>query len=65
MTRVFNIRKILLVSGLTAITLSFVLDYMYATDPPPVNVPEPNILSLLALGGVVAVGLSVISRRKK
>ena len=65
MTRLFEIRQILLGGGLTAITLSFVLDYMFATDAGPINVPEPNILSLLAVGGVVAVGLSVIRRRKK
>jgi uncharacterized membrane protein YjfL (UPF0719 family) len=64
MTTVVTIRKFLFVGGLTAIILSFVLDSVFANDE-VVDVPEPNILSLIALGGVVAIGLSVIRRRKK
>jgi hypothetical protein len=58
-----QLRKWLLLTGLTAILLSLVLDGTFATDP--VEVPEPNILALVGIGGAVAVMLSIFRRPRK
>lgn len=36
----------------------------WATTPPPETVPEPGILPLLALGGVLALAVAIVKRRK-
>jgi hypothetical protein len=58
-----SIRSTLFFGGLLAITLSIVLDRMFATDSS--TIPEPATWSLLAIAGVVAVAGSIIRRRKK
>lgn len=46
-----NVRKIIFLGGLLAITGSFLFDPFFANDQfPPQTVPEPNILPLLAIG---------------
>ena len=57
-------RKWLLLAGLAAILLSLVLDGTYATDV-IVEVPEPNILALMGIGGAVAVLLSLFRGPRK
>lgn len=56
-------RKALFFTSLAAIGLSVVLDARFATDA--VSIPEPNMLSLLALVGVAGVVAALIGRRKK
>lgn len=36
----------------------------WAPTPPPETVPEPGILPLLALGGVLALAVAIVRRRK-
>jgi hypothetical protein len=57
-------RKWLFLVGLAAILLSLVLDGTFATDA-PVEVPEPNILALMGIGGAVAVLLSLFRGPRK
>ena len=64
MLRTLQFRKWLLLVGLAAILLSLVLDGTFATDP-PVEVPEPNILALMGIGGAVAVLLSLFRGPRK
>ena len=59
------LRQILFTAGLTAITLSVVLQQYYARDANGTPVPEPGTLPLLALGGVVGIALALAGRRKK
>lgn len=56
-------RKALFFTSLSAIGLSVVLDANFATDG--ISLPEPNMLSLLAIGGVAGVVAALIGRRKK
>ena len=62
-----NARKLLVVAGLLAVTMSFVLDSRFATDEidPPPSVPEPVTATLLAVAGVTGLGMGVLRRRKK
>lgn len=66
MSIVGHARKIVLAGGLAAILLSFGLDAQFATDddPPPVTVPAPPSLALLAIAGVSAVAVALIRRKK-
>lgn len=56
-------RKALFVGSLSMLTLSFALDHHFATDA--AELPEPNALSLLAVGAVVGIAVALIRRRKK
>jgi hypothetical protein len=58
-------RKVLFGSGLLMLALAFVLDPSFATDIPPVAVPEPGAFALFAISGVTAIAVSLIRRRKK
>ena len=61
-----NARKSLVVAGLLALTLSFVLDSRFAADEPdPPTVPEPVTATLLAVAGVTGLGMGMLRRRKK
>lgn len=57
-------RKTLFVGSLLMLTLSFVLDHYFATDAGNL-VPEPSALSLLAVGAVAGIVVSLLRRRKK
>ena len=57
-------RKALFVGSLSMLTLSFALDHHFATDA-AAELPEPNALSLLAVGAVVGIAVALIRRRKK
>lgn len=59
-----KVRKALFMSGLLSITLSLMLDAHFATDA-TVAVPGPGTLALLAVGGVSAIAVALIRRRKK
>ena len=63
MSIVTQVRKALVLAGLTAIVLSFGLDGQFATDN-TVAVPVPPSLALLATGGVVAIAAAFIRRKK-
>ncbi len=65
MTTFESARKYLFGGGLLMLALSFVLDPSFATDTPPVQVPEPGTFSLLAVAGAAAIAMSLIGRRKK
>lgn len=58
-----HIRKWLFSIGVMAIMFSVILDAGFATDP--VDVPEPNILALMGIGGAVAVLLSIFRGPRK
>lgn len=57
-------RKWLFFIGMSAIVLSVVLDTTFATDGTN-QVPEPNILALMGVGGAAAVLLSLFKRTRK
>ena len=67
MFRVEMHRALLFFSGVGAILLSIVLQSPYARDlaPPVVSVPEPSTASLFAIGGILAIAISLIRRRSK
>jgi hypothetical protein len=66
MSIAINLRKILFLGSLLAIAASFLFDPLFARDIlPPVAAPEPNILSLLAIGGIVGIAVSLIRRSRK
>jgi hypothetical protein len=58
-----NARKLLVGASLLALTMSFVLDRIFATDAVPV--PEPATVTLLAVAGVAGLGMGLLRRRKK
>ena len=60
-----HLRRVLLVSGLTSVMMSVLLDGQFATDAGTVPVPEPSSLGLLAAVGVGGIVVSLIRRRKK
>ncbi|MGB7933330.1 MAG: PEP-CTERM sorting domain-containing protein [Gammaproteobacteria bacterium] len=61
-----NVRKILFLGGLLAITGSFLFDPFFANDQLPLQtVPEPNILPLLAIGGILGIAVALIRRFRK
>jgi hypothetical protein len=66
MSIAINVRKILFLGGLLAITGSFLFDPFFANDQlPPQSVPEPNILPLLAIGGILGIAVALIRRFRK
>jgi hypothetical protein len=64
MQSALNARTLLFWFGITAIAMSILLDKFFATDT-NIDVPEPSVVSLLAVGGVVGIAAAVIRRRKK
>lgn len=61
-----QVRKVLFMSGLMSTALSLILDAHFATDAgPPVPVPGPGALALLAVGGVFVAAVALTRRRKK
>jgi len=58
------VRKVLFAGSLSLLALSVALDHKFANDLPQ-TLPEPNALSLLAIGGVLGIALALIRRRKK
>lgn len=64
MTKFEPARKFLVGGGMLMLAVSFVLDPSFATDVPPVEVPEPGTFSLLAIAGAGAIAISLLGRRK-
>lgn len=60
-------RKLLVASGLVALTLSLLINPNFARDnsTPPKPVPEPTTTALLAVAGAAGIAMGVIRRRKK
>lgn len=58
-------RQSLFFAGLAAIFLSFALQAGYATDADPVPLSSPSTLGLFAVGGIAAIVLSLVGRRRK
>jgi hypothetical protein len=63
MVSVNHARKLLFFIGISVIMLSVVLDSTFATDP--VEVPEPNILALMGVGGAAVLLISLFKRPRK
>ena len=65
MTLTRRMRQIMFLAGLGLVATSLLLDDVFATDPPPVQVPDPDTLALMGLGGAAMVVLSLIRKRRK
>ena len=65
MTLTRRIRQMMFLAGLGFVSASLLLDGVFAQDPPPVQVPDPDTLALMGLGGAVMIVMSLVRKRRK
>jgi hypothetical protein len=61
-----SLRQAMFLLGLALVAVGLLFDGSFANDVgPPIEVPEPDALALMGLGGAAMMVASLVRRRKK